>query len=75
VIHTYVNGNTQSVTDVAIDPAGNVWYANNWNVLEAVAISDPPRRNSTKAGGDGVVVFYGLAAPVRTPLIGPVRRP
>lgn len=75
VIHTYVNGNTQSVTDVAIDPAGNVWYANNWNVLDAVAISDPPRRNSTKAGGDGVVVFYGLAAPVRTPLIGPVRRP
>ena len=75
VIHYFNNGNTQLVTDVSIDPAGNVWYANNWNVATAVADDNPQRADSTKAGGDGVVVFYGLAAPVKTPLIGPVRKP
>ena len=25
------------VTDVSIDPAGDVWVANNWNKLEAAA--------------------------------------
>jgi hypothetical protein len=30
---------------------------------------------STLGAGQGVVVFYGLAKPVRTPLIGPVQQP
>jgi hypothetical protein len=29
----------------------------------------------TRGGGQGVVVFYGLAKPVHTPLIGPVQQP
>jgi hypothetical protein len=29
----------------------------------------------TRFGGNGVVVFYGLAKPIRTPLIGPPRQP
>jgi hypothetical protein len=28
----------------------------------------------TQGAGQGVVVFYGLAKPVRTPLIGPVQQ-
>lgn len=52
-------------TGVQIDPSGNVWLANNWL---AVPIQTNP-------GGHEMVVFIGAAAPVRTPLIGAVRRP
>ncbi|MGB7292568.1 MAG: NHL repeat-containing protein [Thermodesulfobacteriota bacterium] len=48
-------------TGVAIDPSGNVWLANNW---ETVPIQQNP-------GGHEIVVFIGLAKPVKTPLIGP----
>ena len=37
VIHVFQSGSIQMVTDAAIDPAGNVWAANNWNLLEAAA--------------------------------------
>jgi hypothetical protein len=32
VIHVFTGGSIQMLTDVSIDPAGNVWAANNWNV-------------------------------------------
>jgi hypothetical protein len=57
VIHYYMNGSAQRVTAVQIDPAGNVWYANNWNQVTAVADHDPDRRLITQSGGDGVLVF------------------
>lgn len=75
IIHYYTNGGTQLVTDASIDPAGNIWYANNWNEYTAVADIDPDRKLITQVGGDGVIVFYGLAAPVKTPLMGPVQAP
>jgi hypothetical protein len=56
-------------------PAGNVWAANNWNDLDAVVAKDPAGPISTKAGGQGIVVIYGVAAPVQTPLVSQVRRP
>jgi hypothetical protein len=52
-------------TGVSIDPSGNVWLANNWLI-------DPVQTNP---GGDGLVVLIGLAAPVKTPLIGPPQQP
>jgi sugar lactone lactonase YvrE len=52
-------------TGVAIDPSGNVWLANNWRILAV----------QTNPGGNGMVEFVGLAAPVRTPVIGPPQRP
>jgi len=52
-------------TAVTIDPSGNVWLANNW-------LTDPPQTNP---GGDGMVVFIGIASPVKTPMLGPVRKP
>jgi hypothetical protein len=55
----------QRVTGVSIDSSGNVWLCNNW--LQVPVQTNP--------GGDGLVVFIGLAAPVKMPLIGPPQQP
>jgi streptogramin lyase len=69
-------GGLQILTDVAIDPAGNVWVANNWDLPEQAGFKKvPPPALATRFGGNGVVVFFGLAKPVRTPLIGPPPAP
>jgi len=52
-------------TGVAIDPSGNVWLTNNW---KTVSIQSNP-------GGYQIVAYLGLAAPVKTPLIGPPEQP
>ncbi len=75
VIHVFQSGSIQMVSDVAIDPAGTVWIANNLNDIAAMSTADPPRAISTQGGGDGIVAIYGVAAPVKTPLMGQVRRP
>ncbi len=74
-IHVFQSGSIQMVTDVVIDPAGNAWVANNWEVIEGVVSSDPPRPISTKGGGSGIVVIYGVAAPVKTPVMGQMQQP
>ena len=74
-IHVFQSGSIQILTDVAVDPAGNVWAANNWNLIEAVISKDPARPTSTWGGGTGITVIYGVAAPVKTPLMGQVRQP
>jgi hypothetical protein len=73
-IHIFQAGSIQMITDVSIDPAGNVWCANNWNSLEAAASPDPKRPTSTWGGGSGFTVIYGVAAPVQPPRIGKVRK-
>ena len=70
----YVGGGLQMQVDVDIDPAGNVWVSNNWQDIDAV-LGQAAEPLSTRGAGQGVVVFYGLAKPVRTPLIGPVQQP
>jgi hypothetical protein len=79
-------GSLQRLTSVVIDQAGNVWVANN-NIRDVVCAGDegvtPPggvtdvrtEALSTRCGGNGVVVFYGIAAPVAAPLIGPPGQP
>jgi hypothetical protein len=52
-------------TGVVIDPSGNVWLANNW--MEVPIQTNP--------GGREMVVFVGLAAPVKTPMAGPPQQP
>jgi sugar lactone lactonase YvrE len=52
-------------TGVAIDPSGNVWLANNWKIVPIQA----------NPGGYQMVAYVGLAAPLKTPLIGPPRSP
>jgi hypothetical protein len=73
VVHLFTNGTIQMLTDVTIDPAGNVWAANNWNNLDAVLADNPVYATSTSGGGSGFTVIYGVAAPVKTPLMGQVR--
>jgi hypothetical protein len=74
IIHVFQSGSIQMITDVSIDPAGNVWAANNWNSLEAAAFPNPSRPTSTWGGGSGFTVIYGVAAPVKPPRIGKVQR-
>ena len=70
----YVGGGLQMQIDLDIDPAGNIWVDNNWQNI-AAALNRAPEPLSTLGAGQGVVVFYGLAKPVKTPLIGPVQQP
>jgi hypothetical protein len=70
----YVGGGLQMQTDLAVDPAGNVWVMNNWQEF-ASCFGDPNEALSTRCGGQGVVIFYGMAKPVRAPQIGPARAP
>jgi len=75
LIHSYKSGILQESTDTMIDDAGNVWMANNWDVVPALVDDNPDRRTATRGGGTGMVVIYGIAAPVTNPLIGQVRAP
>lgn len=72
VIHTIQSGSIQMLTDVIVDQAGNLWCANNWNLPQTVMQAKPDPAYSTWGGGSGLVVIYGIAKPVQTPLIGPV---
>ena len=74
VLHVFSGGSIQMLTDVAVDPAGNVWAANNWNVPAAVLDTNPAWPTSTWGGGSGLTVIYGVAAPVRPPRMGKVQR-
>jgi len=53
------------VTGAQVDPSGNVWLANNWK----------QRPVQTNPGGYQLVAYLGVAAPIKTPLIGPPERP
>ena len=68
----YVGGGLQMLTDIAVDPAGNVWAMNNWQDIDS-CIGTPKEALSTRCGGQGVVIFYGLAKPVQAPQIGPAQ--
>ncbi len=70
----YVGGGLQMQVDIDVDPAGNVWVTNNWQDIDS-CIGTPAEAFSTRCGGQGVVIFYGMAKPVRAPQIGPVREP
>jgi len=71
----YVGGGMQMLTDIAIGPAGDVWALNNWQDYE-ICFADPPDEAiSTRCGGQGVTIFFGMAKPVAAPQIGPARAP
>jgi streptogramin lyase len=70
----YVGGGMEMQVDVGIGPAGDVWVTNNWHYYPAcLGRVDEP--SSTLCAGQGLTVFFGMAKPVRTPLIGPPRQP
>ena len=64
----------QQLVDIGIGPAGDVWVTNNWQIDDA-AFGRAPEALSTRAAGQGLVAFFGMAKPVKTPLIGPPRAP
>jgi len=68
----YVGGGLQLMVDVGIGPAGDVWVTNNWQVYQD-AMGKVDEALQTQGAGQGVVVFYGMAKPVKTPLVGPPR--
>jgi hypothetical protein len=68
----YVGGGLQLMVDVGIGPAGDVWVTNNWQVYQD-ALGKVDEAVQTQVAGQGVVVFYGMAKPVKTPLIGPAK--
>ncbi len=68
----YKGGGMQLLVDASIDPAGNVWVSNNWQDQWS-CYGTPDEGVSTRCGGHGLVVFYGMAKPVRAPQIGPAR--
>jgi hypothetical protein len=47
---------------------------NNWQDIDS-CFGVPPEALSTRCGGQGVTIFYGMAKPVRAPQIGPARAP
>ena len=65
-------GGLQTVAPIAIDPAGNAWVGNGWDDTEAGFSEVPPEAQSTRFSAHTIVVFLGVAEPVRTPLLGPV---
>ena len=70
----YVGGGLQMQTDIAVDPAGNAWSMDNWQDIDS-CFPGAAEAASTRCGGQGVVIFYGMAKPVRAPQIGPASRP
>lgn len=68
----YVGGGLQMQTDLAIGPAGDVWVMNNWQDIDS-CFGIPSEALSTRCGGQGVTIFFGMAKPVRAPQIGPAR--
>jgi len=58
----YQSDSLQRITGGQIDPSGNVWLTNNWEIA-----GDPVQN----PGGNAVVIAIGAAAPLKTPLIGP----
>jgi hypothetical protein len=62
----YVGGGLQMQTDLAIDPAGNIWVIDNWEDIDS-CFGEHSEALSTRCGGQGVTVFFGRAKPVRAP--------
>jgi hypothetical protein len=49
-----------------------LWVMNNWQDIDSCYPNDG-EAFSTRCGGQGVVIFFGMAKPVRAPQIGPAR--
>ena len=67
-----VGGGLQMQTDIAVSPSGDVWAMNNWQDIDS-CFGVPDEALSTRCGGQGVTIFFGMAKPVRAPQIGPAR--
>jgi hypothetical protein len=48
---------------------------NNWQDYEICFAKLPDEALSTRCGGQGVTIFFGMAKPVSAPQIGPAHAP
>ena len=68
----YVGGGLQLQTDIAVDPAGDVWAMNNWQDLDSCfGISQRGAFDALRRAGCDDFLRHGQAG--RTPQIGPAR--
>ena len=51
-------------TGETVDTAGNLWSCNNWKPDFDVDFGDPNRDIDGNPGGDGILIWVGLAKPV-----------
>ena len=60
------------LTSAQVDMAGNVWVTNNWKPSGVIDVGTPgdPDNRVGNPGGDGIVIFVGIAAPTRAPNVG-----
>lgn len=65
----YVGG-LQIIAPVGVDPAGNVWVGNGWDNTDTGFSEVPKEAESTRFSGSTIVVFFGAAKPVKTPVVG-----
>jgi hypothetical protein len=49
-----------------------VWAINNWQDIDS-CFPHADEALSTRWGGRGVVIFYGMVKPVKSPQIGPAQ--
>jgi len=61
-----LGGGLQMQVDVGVGRAGDVWVTNNWQYYPA-ALGRVLEALSTLGAGQGLVVFYGMAKPVKCP--------
>ena len=64
----YMGGDMQMLVDVSIDPAGNVWVANNWQDYWS-CFGTPDEGVSTRCGGHGLscsTAWPSPSAPLRS---------
>ena len=76
LVHGPFDGNKSIIGPwgIIVDGNDNIWVANNWQLPQQAGFQEvPPEAVSTRFGGNGAVIFFGIAKPVRTPLIGPVQ--
>lgn len=52
-------------TGLGVDAAGNVWTCNNWKPDFNIDIGDPLMNVAGNPGGDGMLIWLGLATPPR----------
>ena len=70
----YVGGGLQLQTDIADQPGGRR-LGHEQLAGHRQLLSVRPEALSTRCGGQGVVIFFGMAKPVRAPQIGPAQAP
>lgn len=59
----YVAGGMDLLTDIAIDPAGNVWVADNWKSPESCFAPYASEAHSTLCGGNELTCFTAWPSP------------